>query len=474
MPGPDELPPPRRRGRPVLAWLIVLATVGFVLWRHSQASPVLGNAEQGMLLRFQARTLVGTANFLPGSPSTKVYKQAQDAFGGGSYGQRLRFAVLAGELAGPEEALEQLRQSRKERTEGRVKADPKDVEVERLLGRLYAGYVKGVSRGPVLPEAEQQVVRERLGWFGELALAPPGGPDAAARERALRPARQALVAYLALLGLGLVGLLTGGGLLLVLGALWLAGRLSSGLGPGSGNGGAYAETFALYLVFYMALGFAFRSVPRDLRLLANALAMFLSLGVLAWPVRRGVPWRQVRADVGWHGERRPGLGLLFGLGTYLGALPLAAVGLVIALALVALRRHYGWGPAPFSPGEEPTHPVVGEVVRGGGWVWLQLFLVASVAAPVVEETMFRGLLYRHLREATGSFAPALSVLVSALFSSFVFAVIHPQGWLAVPVLTALATAFALAREWRGSLVPSMIAHGLNNTAVTLVLFLVSH
>jgi hypothetical protein len=92
-------------------------------------------------------------------------------------------------------------------------------------------------------------------------------------------------------------------------------------------------------------------------------------------------------------------------------------------------------------------------LHADGWVWLQLVLVASVAAPVVEETMFRGVFYRHLREATRRFAPALSVLASALVSSLLFAVIHPQGWPGVPLLTGLALAFALAREWRGSLVP---------------------
>ena len=36
---------------------------------------------------------------------------------------------------------------------------------------------------------------------------------------------------------------------------------------------------------------------------------------------------------------------------------------------------------------------------------------------------------------------------------------------------ALATAFALAREWRQSLLPSMIAHGVNNGLTLLALLL---
>jgi membrane protease YdiL (CAAX protease family) len=94
-----------------------------------------------------------------------------------------------------------------------------------------------------------------------------------------------------------------------------------------------------------------------------------------------------------------------------------------------------------------------------------------VVAPVVEETMFRGVLYRHLRGASSRLRPALSVIVSALVVSFLFAVIHPQGFLGVPPLMALALAFTLVREWRGTLLPPMIAHAVNNGVATLMLAL---
>ncbi|HEV3025798.1 MAG TPA: CPBP family intramembrane glutamic endopeptidase, partial [Pirellulales bacterium] len=91
------------------------------------------------------------------------------------------------------------------------------------------------------------------------------------------------------------------------------------------------------------------------------------------------------------------------------------------------------------------------------WGRVQVLFVASVAAPIVEETMFRGVLHRHLRDATSLLGYAASALASATVASFVFAAIHPQGWLAVPALMALAFAFTLTREWRGTLVPSIIA-----------------
>ena len=55
--------------------------------------------------------------------------------------------------------------------------------------------------------------------------------------------------------------------------------------------------------------------------------------------------------------------------------------------------------------------------------------------------------------------------------SFIFAAIHPQGALGIPVLMAPAIGFTAAREWRGSLVPSMTVHALNNGLVLLLLIL---
>jgi membrane protease YdiL (CAAX protease family) len=99
---------------------------------------------------------------------------------------------------------------------------------------------------------------------------------------------------------------------------------------------------------------------------------------------------------------------------------------------------------------------------------LQIFFLASVVAPLVEEIMFRGVLYRHLREASYKLGFVVSFLVSAFVVSFIFAAIHPQGLLAIPVLMALAFGFTVAREWRGTLVPCMIAHGVNNGIALLL------
>ena len=113
---------------------------------------------------------------------------------------------------------------------------------------------------------------------------------------------------------------------------------------------------------------------------------------------------------------------------------------------------------PLAANGEPSHPAVGWLIEGNWTVRMQVLFLAVIGAPIMEEIVFRGLLYRHLREATRRWGRSASVIVSALITSFVFAVIHPQGPLLVPVLMSIALAFTFAREWRGTLIGSMTAH----------------
>jgi membrane protease YdiL (CAAX protease family) len=93
---------------------------------------------------------------------------------------------------------------------------------------------------------------------------------------------------------------------------------------------------------------------------------------------------------------------------------------------------------------------------------LALFVVASIAAPVVEETVFRGLLYGHVRQQTWGWPRWLSITAAMLFSATIFAAIHPQGVLAVPALAGVSIGFCITREWSGSVAPGMVAHGFHN------------
>ena len=103
---------------------------------------------------------------------------------------------------------------------------------------------------------------------------------------------------------------------------------------------------------------------------------------------------------------------------------------------------------------------------------LLVFLTACVAAPIVEETMFRGVLYRHLRDCSAGWQRWASIMFAAVINGLIFASIHPQGILGVPVLATLAIGFSLAREWRGSLLSSIVMHGVHNALITCVSLLI--
>jgi membrane protease YdiL (CAAX protease family) len=432
-------------------------------------------------MRLQGRLLVGmAARFMTGNKSGRqsLYEEAKNSLNRGTYAQRLRFVVLAGELEGPEEAREQLR--RIETKYRRHCGEPPEEEAATALAldRLFGVRSGNPKHMALLPEEEQQKLRQQLDWFGDLALAPPGGDNEAARSAVLTPAFRTMSAILGagifMFVLGFAGLF----LLITLIVLFFLNRLRGGLGPPSPHHGIYAETFAVYMLLFLGLSVGARYAIHWLsleqgRLALSGLAALGSLTALSWPVLRGIPWHQVRRDVGWHFDRWPGLSLILGPGCYAMALPMLVFGAVLYLTLTKLRDWLGFGPDEFGPSNAPGHPIVFWVSQAGWWVWLEVLFVASFVAPIVEETMFRGVLYRHLRAASSRWRPALSFLFSALVVSFLFAVIHPQGFLAVPMLMALAIAFTLMREWRGTLLPSMIAHGINNAVATLLLFMMS-
>jgi membrane protease YdiL (CAAX protease family) len=454
---------PRRKGRPVLAWLVVLGLIGFLLWRNFRATQDRRSFDPA-LVEMQARYVVGVATLFGNSAAVSAQAGALNR---GPFGERLRFAVVAGELAGPGEARKCLRALETAAADGEVAPPaPEQQRLAEILDRLYADREKGGKAVPLSP-TEQEELRKRLGWFGDLALTPAEGSDSAERARVLAPAKRTVhitIGYFGLMALlGFAGLVLG----VVLGVLWLVGQVRGRFRVGSPHGGVYAETFAVYLVLFFGLSFAVRYLPvrGDLHPLASGGVALAALAALAWPVLRGVPWRQVRADVGWTLGRRPAVELGVGVGCYLAALPLAMLGVLVFYILSGVLKYFG------APVEQPDHPIIYEVVHGG-WGARCLWLIdACVVAPFVEETMFRGVFYRHLREATAGAPPAASVLSSVLVAGFVFAIIHPQGPLFVPVLMGLAAAFALAREWRGTLLPAMIAHGLNNGATMALLLL---
>lgn len=456
--GPSPLPAMTPRGRPLLAWAVIVLAVGFVVYRNAFAPSPKDENSGPEMSELQGRYVVGVAHLFNVRSEALIEAGMQ---GHESYSDQLRRAVIAGEALGPDAALERLR--------GLAQApgaSAHDQQLLTLLTKLYVSYANRDWQGR-LSEQERAAVRA-MGWTGQLALAPEHGPDATERSVVLARADRTVIAILGygvlLLILGTTGLV----LAVVMIVLWAQGRLHSRLGPPSAHSGTYAEAFAVYMALFFLLGLAARyiSVPEKWMPMRSGIVALLSVAAVLWPVLRGVSWQQVRRDIGWTAGRRPLSEAFLGVPTYATSLVAAFAGLLLFLLFSSVRRRMGLS----SPA--PSHPIV-EWVSGAGWlVWAQVAFVACVVAPFVEETMFRGLLYRQLRQATGRLRPAASALLSAFVVSVLFAAIHPQGLSFAPVLAGLAFVFALVREWRGSLVAPMTAHALTNGMSLLVLSVV--
>ena len=188
---------------------------------------------------------------------------------------------------------------------------------------------------------------------------------------------------------------------------------------------------------------------------------------------RGIAWNQIRYDIGWTRGRGLCKESFWGVAGYAMMLPILGVGVILVFVLFAVQTYFssGVGSDPFAGTSGGAHPIVLEIANGGWHVRILLVTLAAVAAPIVEETMFRGVLYRQLRTSSNKFGIALSIVCSVLLTSFLFAAIHPQGWVAVPALMAIAIGMNIMREWRGTLLPSIIVHGVSNGLVTSILII---
>lgn len=502
------VPPPdarRPRGFPLLAWLVIVAVViGVVVSQMMLAAqaPQSGaggtpprNSVEIVLFNAQSKTLVGTAETWPSERAT-MYRDAQ-MLNQGTLEQRLGFVAMAYELADADEARMQfgeleslIAEYQPELTESQQQllGIVQKVYGEGDLGALPEAYAapedpaapeRDIETGAIeLTPQEQDALSYQLGWLGELIVShtEPGQPQQ--RESLLWKAKLVTYSFFAFIGLvavlGVLGFIG----LAVMAILTAIGVVKLRFRRLPSDRGVYVETFAVWIVLFFVLQIAGDMAMQGQYVLETALvAFFMSMIALLWPVMRGIPWREVRQDFGLHSGKGIFVEVMAGVASYAMTLPIAAVGLLLTLALMGIVQAFsqvsGEEFSPFAPSGFPAHPIV-ELVGGGGWHGrIMLLLVAAVAAPIVEETFFRGVLYRALRNGSVKWLRFMSVVMSTLVVSLIFAVIHPQGLLAVPALGALATGMTLAREWRDSLIAPMTVHAISNGLVMSLLIAIS-
>jgi membrane protease YdiL (CAAX protease family) len=379
--------------------------------------------------------------------------------------EKLRAAIVAGELLGPEAARERLIGAGEAVAEAALHPAGYSAEASGLL----LGDIEALDRwygGEPLDDAERAGLVERHGWFGELALVREG---TVSERAAVTSGGLGLAVMLGGVGLAVVGAFVAGLVLLVIGIVLAGtGRLRARFVPPAPGGSVYLETFLVFVLGFLVLqvvgeGLSLVLSEPDAVVASLALQWVLVL-TAGWPLVRGVrvrAWREQLGLVAPRGVvREVGagvLGYLAGVPVYvLAAVSVVVLAIVRELIVGALR-----GPGESAPVLGPSGPVnpVFELVGSMGVVGLVLLgSLVVLWAPLVEETILRGALYRHLRGR-------LRRVVSMVLSAVLFGLLHQYDVLLLLPVIALGCVFAAVREWRGSLIGCITGHMLHNTTV---------
>jgi uncharacterized protein len=133
--------------------------------------------------------------------------------------------------------------------------------------------------------------------------------------------------------------------------------------------------------------------------------------------------------------------------------------LVLGVLLLALWRGIAFGLTRFLG--QGDLAAVGRLILSEAWE-VPVWLVVSCCAGVVEELAFRGLLQRQIAYLSGR--PWIGVVAQAA----IFGVGHLyQGPILAAQIAVFGLLFGIVAALRGSLVPGMVAHGLEDALAGL-------
>ncbi|MCC6427877.1 MAG: CPBP family intramembrane metalloprotease [Phycisphaerales bacterium] len=327
---------------------------------------------------------------------------------------------------------------------------------------------------------EQKVgLEKRHGWFGRLAET-YGRPDTDPDRKALVGGGGVLMALMMAIGLGfLVVFLAGLGLLIYFIVRVATGTVRWRFDPPAKGGSVYLETAAVFIasfvLFRLITGVIAEvlthttgpdGVRVEVEMPASAGAVMISAQWLLvlpifWPLVRGVSFSSMRKAIGWHSGRGVFREIGAGLVAYIAGIPVLVGAVIAAVVLMMLweliKTTMGGSASP-----PPENPIIDLLGGSDTWTVIAFATLATLWAPIVEEAIFRGCMYRHARAR-------VHMAIAAVVSALVFGGMHGYpGPLLLPVMS-LGLIFALMREWRGSLIAAMTAHAVHNFTVTTIL-----
>jgi membrane protease YdiL (CAAX protease family) len=352
-----------------------------------------------------------------------------------------------------------------------------DVERELSMWRLALEEHPDLLQVPIL---RSQIAALDLGWFRHIALEAMY-QQAGMRDEALVESQEAmssstLVAVIVLFRilLELVGVGVGIALFLylrwrkdnpdvLLPSPWQRILETTPVPPVSKErADALYSIFVCYLISFAIVRF---TIPWLMRMLIGGLlaklgpaqSAMISLGLtLLSFVPPYFLYRRLKKRVGISaadiGFRTRGIGgdILWGVAGYAVALSLVWYANVISTRL-------------FHTLNTPLNPAITEFAASHNIIYQVTILTqAAIIAPLMEETLFRGVFF-------GALTPRMGAVLASLLTSAIFALLHPQlpfGFLAIFVLGLV---FSALYRLRGSLLPNILAHAINNTVIFIML-----
>ena len=462
----------RISGYPWLAWLVILGLTLFVMAGNffppapSPDTEITKGEFVGAV--FIGKMAVGLTHLYPSLAKDDQSSEMIQELNQGSIEQRFCYVILSNELADPETALENLQEVKDAAKAADVELNPDQIRAQHIIGATLEGLQ---SKRPVnLSESDRVFLEEQLPWCGKL-LVSSTIPESEMRQQIISRAKTSVLFLSGLMVLGLAFFIAGIVLFFIFISKIFLGQLPYRVVDDSKYGSVYIETYAIWFLLFVGLSIAAAfSGIEGMSVGVTSLMMLLPLSALFWPILRGVPLSEMLDDLGLR-LRNPLVEMLAGFVAYLALLPVMLAGFVCTLILVVIMGLIQSSPevGEFAP-NGISHPIVNGAFGSDAMATiLTLFFIASVLAPLTEEIMFRGVLYRSLRDQTRRSARVMSVILAALISSLIFAAIHPQGIVGIPVLTVLAFGFCMVRQWRGSLVAPITMHAIHNGLTLCIL-----
>lgn len=114
----------------------------------------------------------------------------------------------------------------------------------------------------------------------------------------------------------------------------------------------------------------------------------------------------------------------------------------------------------------PAMPAQFNLGGASGWQMILVLIMVTVAAPIVEEIIFRGYLYGGLRRN------GVGLIISFAEVALLFSVFHVSMSPITLVITAIASiGLTMLREETGAIWAGMVTHALNNSVVILLIVL---